>query len=160
MKKFIILTFAFLSYLTSFAQLNVTSKSTKVERIGSARMGVIAIEMSITESDTAVFINTQSTSSIDKRYVYMLGKTPKSAFLTICDLIKLFDEMEKKSAITVKDAFGEDFVITKKTVVGSLCLSFKATGYVGTFNLARSEIVKCKDIIKEYFNFSEPETSE
>lgn len=160
MKKFIILTIAFMSYLTSFAQLNVTSKSTKVERIGSARMGVIAIEMSITDSDTAVIINTQSTNSIDKRYVYVLGRNPKSAFLTICDLIKLFDEMEKNSAITVKDAFGEDFVVTKNTILGAMCLSFKTTGYVGTFNLGRSEIVKCKDIIKEYFKFSEPETTE
>lgn len=160
MKRFFILTLALLTYAIAFAQLNVTSKSTKVERIGSARMGVVAVEMSITGADTAVFISSQSTNNIDKRYVFFLGRSPKAAFATICDLVKLFDQMETKSAISVKDAFDEDFVITKKTVLGALCLSFKTTGYLGTCDLGKSEIIKCKDVIKDYFNFQEPETTD
>jgi hypothetical protein len=154
MKRILLFTTVLFFYTFTSAQLTVKSSQTKYENIGTIRLSYASMGISVTNGDTAVYIQSRSTNQFDSPYLFCLGVNPKSALSTAIDLVKLFDSMEANAAISVEDALGRGYTIVRKNVLGAPAFYFQGDGYAGTFNLTPKEGTKCINIIKEHFKLN------
>lgn len=108
MKRFITILAALLAFgLAASAQLNVTHKGEKTEKIATARMGYVRLY----QSGEKFYMTLPSNNRFEKSEIFWLGESIDSAVQTLDDIVGLYDTLE--DSMTVTDATGEEVIIIK-----------------------------------------------
>lgn len=136
MKRFLII----LSILSLFpfmasAQLNVQGQTSKSVKLATARTG----NVSLFENGDTYSIAIKSSNKFDDPAIFYLGTTKESSIATLKDMIGLFDTMEVKSVVDVKDATDKPITIVR---ISKPTLSLKFPGIAGDCWLMKTELQK------------------
>jgi hypothetical protein len=93
MKRMILLVImmVFLFPYVGHAQLNITNKSEKIERISSARTGFI----SLNKQGDIYYVGLHSSNQFDNPGIFYLGKDKESSLATLNDLLTLQETLKK-----------------------------------------------------------------
>lgn len=129
----------------AFAQLNIKSEQTKVEKVGTLRSTYAFLYV----EGTTYFLSVRSSNQFDDPCLFFLGDDADSAILTLNDLCELCETMDNNAAISVEDAKGQEATLVKKKMVGKPYLDISMEGQAGTSNLTLAEFKKAIELIKK-----------
>ena len=143
MKRIILLVtmMVFLFPYMGHAQLNITNKSDKIERISSARTGLI----SLNKQGDIYYVGLHSSNQFDNPGIFYLGKDKESSLATLNDLLTLQETLKKGECVDVKDISGKKISISQ-AMTGNLAFQF--SDMAGICYLHKNEIKKFINALK------------
>lgn len=135
--KRILLLFALIALFpfVASAQLNIQGKTSKSEKLASARSGIVTLY----QNGDTYSITIKSSNKFDDPATFFLGMTKESSIATLKDMIGLFDTMEVQSVVDVKDAVDKPITIVR---ISKPTLSLKFPGIAGDCWLMKTELQK------------------
>lgn len=136
MKKFIFAVIAMMTLLPAIgnAQLTVKREVDKIEKIASARTGLVRLM----KHNETYYMSIPTSNDFDDPFFFYIGEDKESAVQTLKDLIDICDTIGKDDMITV-DNHGKDLVISKG-LAGAIYLQMP--GYAGIASTIKSELNK------------------
>lgn len=139
MKRILLIIALAILPMVCHAQLNVTRKVEKMEKLSSARLGLV----SLNRQGDLFYIGLPTTNQYDDPFILYLGDGQESAMKTLEDLIGLHSTIEKGSPIVIKNGKHE---CTISKGVGTLNLNQE--GFAGYGELAKTELQKFLKVVK------------
>ena len=104
MKRIILFATLMLISITSFAQLNVQSKSDALQTICSLRTGLVKAYY----HEGIYSVDIPSTNQFDEGGLFFLGRDKEGALKTLDDLIHFLESAGNGESITAKDALDKE----------------------------------------------------
>lgn len=150
MKKIILFLLVVFISNTTFAQLNITSRSTQPKKVMSIRPGYSQLWYKIEESDTLYFFSINTDNQFDDPIYFAIGYGKNSAIQSVEDLIEIAEKGNKNNeTISVPCMYTDDRIyISFGAIFGIKGLILTQRGHAGVSNLNLGELRRISKKLK------------
>ena len=150
-KKVLALFGALAFSLIASAQLNITGKGAKFERLGAIRSSYMWLYC----QNTDYYIVVRSSNQFDDNVLFCLGENANSSVETAKNLIDEYDSLEQGESFSAMDAKNKEMIFQKGKILGVPCLLMVQTGQAGNSNISRKDLEKIISLISQREDYKE-----